>query len=345
MRRLCGTEWLPQSRSRIWRSTVPIFADKKMGAAALSVASNGLLIVLKLVVGLLIGSVAVMSEAIHSGMDLVAAIIAFAAVRASRQAPDERHPFGHGKVENISGTVEALLIFAAAIWIIYEAVHKLVDPQEIDTPAWGVGVMLFSAIVNVFVSRRLFKVGEETDSIALKADAWHLRTDVYTSAGVMFGLLVIWVVDIVSPGVDVRWLDPMVAILVALMIIRTAWGLTRDAARDLLDTSLPEAETGWIADFIRQRWPEVLSFHNLRTRKAGSNRFIEFHIVVDKAMSVGRAHALGDEIVAAIKERLPETRVNIHVEPCDFTCKEACVSGCTLDPEQRAAGQAALKKR
>ena len=315
-------------------------ANKKTATAILSVASNSLLIVLKLVVGLLIGSVAVISEAIHSAMDLAAAIIAFFAVRASSREADERHPFGHGKFENISGTVEAVLIFAAAAWIIYEAVRKLIDPHEIDMPFWGVGVMLVSAIVNLFVSRRLFKVGNETDSVALKADAWHLRTDVYTSVGVMVGLLVIWIVDMISPSIDLRWLDPVVAILVALMILKAAWDLTREAARDLVDVSLPGEEVEWIGGFVTDGWPEVRSIHHVRTRKAGSNRFIDFHLVVDDHMSVGAAHAMGDEIVAAIKERLPETRVNIHVEPCDFACKDACVSGCSVDPEERDAGQA-----
>ena len=311
------------------------WANRKTAAATLSVASNSLLIALKLAVGLLIGSVAVISEAIHSAMDLIAALIALFAVKTSSREADERHPFGHGKIENISGTIEALLIFAAAAWIIYEAVHRLMDPQEVATPFWGVGVMLVSALVNVFVSRHLFKVGRETDSVALRADAWHLRTDVYTSLGVMVGLLIIWIVGMARPGLDVRWLDPVVAILVALMILRAAWNLTREAARDLLDVSLPEEDVAWIPGFVDDGWPAVRSFHHLRTRKAGSNRFIEFHLVVDDRMPVGEAHALGDEIVAAIKERLPETRVNIHVEPCDFTCKDSCVAGCSVDPAER----------
>ncbi len=319
---------------------MPVLADKKTSAAILSVASNTLLIILKVAVGLLIGSVAVISEAIHSGMDLVAAVIAFFAVRASGREADERHPFGHGKFENLSGTVEALLIFAAAAWIIYEAIRKLIDPHEIDMPFWGVGVMLVSALVNLFVSQRLFKVGKETDSVALKADAWHLRTDVYTSAGVMVGLLVIWVVGMISPGVDLRWLDPVVAILVALMILKAAWDLTRESARDLMDVSLPEEDVAWIEQFIHDGWPQVRSFHHLRTRKAGSNRFIDFHLVVDDHMPVGEAHALSDEMVLAIKERLPETRVNIHVEPCELECKDACVSGCTVDPAERDSRRA-----
>lgn len=165
---------------------------KKTRVATLSVISNSVLVLFKAAVGLSIGSVAVLSEAIHSGMDLIAAIIAFFAVNMSGKAADEDHAFGHTKVENISAAVEALLIFVAAAWIIYEAVHKLIKPQPLETVSWGVGVMLLSTIVNIVVSQRLFKVGKETDSAALSADAWHLRTDVYTSAGVMVGLGIIW---------------------------------------------------------------------------------------------------------------------------------------------------------
>ena len=314
-------------------------ARKKTRVAALSVASNSLLIILKVAVGLLTGSVAILSEAIHSGVDLVAALIALFAVRASSREADDRHPYGHGKFENISGTVEALLIFVAAAWIIYEAVKKLIHPQAIEMPGWGVAVMLVSALVNTFVSRRLFKVGKETDSVALQADAWHLRTDVYTSVGVMVGLLVIWVGGALWPGLNLTWLDPAVAILVACLIMKAAYDLTRESARDLLDVSLPDQDVEWIHGFVAERWPAVRSFHKLRTRKAGSTRFIDFHVVVDDRMSVAEAHALADEIVVAVKERVSESRVFIHVEPCDYECRASCVTGCAVDEEAREQGR------
>jgi len=315
-------------------------SNKKASTAALSVLSNSLLIALKVAVGLLIGSVSVLSEAIHSGVDLVAALITLFAVRASGRRADERHPYGHGKIENVSGTIEALLIFAAAVWIIYEAVGRLIDPGTgLDMPIWGVGVMLISAIVNTVVSRRLFKVGKDTDSVALQADAWHLRTDVYTSLGVMVGLLIIWIIGLASPGLDVEWLDSAVAILVALMIMRAAWRLTRESARDLLDVSLPGKDVDWIQGFVAETWPEVRSFHHLRTRKAGPDRFIDFHLVVDDETSVGAAHQLGDEIVSAIMERMPGSRVHIHVEPCDHSCKASCASGCSVDPKLRSKAE------
>ena len=164
--------------------------NKKARTAVLSVGSNSLLIILKIVVGL--------AHRARWRCSRRPSIRASTWWRPSSPGspcgppaarPTSEHPYGHGKVENISGTVEALLIFAAAAWIIYEAVHKLMHPQPIDMPVWGVAVMFVSAVVNTFVSRRLFKVGKETDSVALQADAWHLRTDVYTSVGVMFGLL------------------------------------------------------------------------------------------------------------------------------------------------------------
>lgn len=308
---------------------------RKTRVAILSVASNSVLILLKIGVGLLIGSVAVISEAIHSAVDLVAAVIALFAVRKASHPADDRHPYGHGKFENISGTIEALLIFFAAAWIIYSAIRKLIKPQELEGPSWGVLVMLVSAIVNIVVSRRLFKVGRETESVALQADGWHLRTDVYTSLGVMLGLLVIWVGGRIWPSADLNWIDPAVAIAVALMIIKAAWDLTRDSARDLLDVSLPQVDVDWIPGFVHETWPQVRSFHRLRTRKAGSNRFIDFHLAVDDRMSVRDAHALGDEIVVAIKERLPESRVYIHVEPCAYECPETCEEGCSVPIEER----------
>lgn len=203
----------------------------KSNVAMLSVLSNASLMILKLVAGTLIGSVSVISEAIHSGMDLLAAIIAFFAVRKSGKPADEDHPFGHGKVENISGTVEAILIFIAACWIIFEAVRKLRNPEPMDDAWLGIAVMLISVVANIFVSMRLFKVGKETDSVALIADAWHLRTDVYTSVGVFGGLVVIMAGGFVFPGADLRWVDPAAAIGVAILIIKAAYHLTVESAR------------------------------------------------------------------------------------------------------------------
>jgi cation diffusion facilitator family transporter len=301
---------------------------KKSRVAILSVTSNGLLVIMKLAIGMLINSVSVISEAIHSSVDLVAALIALIAVRKSAKPEDRHHAFGHGKIENISGAIEALLIFLAAGWIIYEAVQKLKNPHPIEQASWGVLVMTISAAANFFVSRMLFKVGTETDSIALKADGWHLRTDVWTSLGVMTGLLLYWIGTLLFPSLDLLWLDPVAAIAVALLIVKAAYDLTLESVRDLLDTSLGREDEGLIGKYVEEQYPRVLSYHKLRTRKSGSQRFYEFHLVVVPEMSVKESHELGDRIVARVKEHYPDSKVVIHVEPCDKTCFDECVENC-----------------
>ena len=307
---------------------------RKISVAWLSVISNTLLVLLKIIIGILIGSVSVISEAIHSGVDLLAAVIALFAVKTSGKSADEGHPFGHGKVENISGAVEALLIFIAAGWIIYEAVLKLIRPQSINMAILGVAVMLLSAAVNIFVSRKLFKVGRETDSVALLADAWHLRTDVYTSLGVMAGLALIAAGEKIFPGRILTWVDPVAAIVVALMIIRAAYELTVQSARDLLDANLPEEET-WIRNEIGKLKLPIRGFHHLRTRKAGATRFVDLHLMMDKDISIQESHRISDQIAAWIREKFPTTQVMVHEEPCDGGCSARCVDGCLRSEGER----------
>lgn len=311
---------------------------KKTRVAALSVASNSVLVIFKLIVGALIGSVAVLSEAIHSGMDLIAALIAFFAVRIAGRAADEEHPFGHTKVENISAGIEALLIFVAAVLIIYGAVRKLINPHPLETVGWGVGVMLISTIANLIVSRLLFKVGNETDSAALIADGWHLRTDVYTSMGVMVGLGLIWLGGYVFPGLNLVWLDPVVAIAVAILILHAAYDLTKHAVQDLVDQSVPIEEKEWMQNYLSALYPTVRSFHRLRTRKSGATRFINVHLALDSKLTVSESHSIGDKIVGDFKAHFPhDVDVIVHIEPCDGSCSPACRSGCLLSDEEQKA--------
>jgi cation diffusion facilitator family transporter len=309
----------------------------KDSVAKLSVVSSIILVFLKLVTGIAIGSVSVISEAIHSSLDLLAAVIAWLAVRNSGKPADRHHPFGHGKVENISGTVEALLIFLAAAWIIFEAAKKLYNPQPLGEAGLGAAVMLVSAAVNFLVSQLLFKVGKETDSVALQADAWHLRTDVYTSAGVMAALGIIWLGGFLFPGANLRWVDPIAALGVAVLIIKAAYKLVIESARDLLDVSLPPEEEKEIGKQIIAFAPTVRGFHRLRTRKSGSYRFVEFHIRVDASMSIGESHRITDMISVAIKERFPRTVVTIHIEPCNcaLATEESCA--CQLSEDEQKA--------
>jgi cation diffusion facilitator family transporter len=280
--------------------------NAKVSIARLSIVSNTCLIIMKLAVGLVSGSVSILSEAIHSSMDLMAAMIAFFSVRVSDNPPDSRHPYGHGKVENISGVIEALLIFVAAIWIIVEAVKKLMgEAIELDSIGIGSMVMLISAIVNIIVSKKLYKVARETNSVALEADALHLKTDVYTSLGVAVGLGLIMITDI-------NWLDPVVAILVAVFIIRESYILLKRAFTPLLDEAWENDE---IEDLEKTLNELNVNYHDLRTRIAGNYRFIDLHIDMPKELSVENSHKYCDMVEDKLITKFKNLNVTIHVEP------------------------------
>lgn len=308
--------------------------QKKERVAMLSVASNSFLVLFKVIVGVAIGSVSIISEAIHSGVDLLAAIIAMFSVKTSSVPADEQHPFGHGKIENISGFVEALLIFVAAFWIIFEALKKLNAPEVMQNAEWGIGVMLFSAVMNFIVSQKLFRVGKETDSIALQADAWHLRTDIYTSAGVMVALSIIWLGHKFFSDPNIHWIDPVAAIGVAILILHAAYKLTMQSLHDLVDVQLPKEEENFIR-YIISHERAIYGFHQLRTRKAGHVRFVEFHIKVDSHMSVQESHGITKILKKNIREKFADCVITIHIEPCDGDCSDICLSGCLLPEDKR----------
>jgi cation diffusion facilitator family transporter len=322
------------AKRKIRGNEVVDIQKRKERVAMLSVASNSFLVVFKVIVGVAIGSVSIMSEAIHSGVDLLAAVIAMFSVKTSSVPADKRHPFGHGKIENISGFVEALLIFVAALWIILEALKKLNSPQVMENASWGVGVMLFSSVMNYIVSRKLFQVGKEADSIALQADAWHLRTDVYTSAGVMTALSVIWLGHKFFSDPDIHWIDPVAAIFVAVLILRAAFNLTFNSIRDLMDVQLPPEEENYIRDIISHQ-QSIYGYHQLRTRKAGHVRFVEFHIKVNPQMTVHDSHNITRILKQDIRQKFTDCVITIHTEPCDGECTDVCLSGCLLPEEKK----------
>jgi cation diffusion facilitator family transporter len=301
--------------------------EQKAAAARLSVSSNALLVVLKLVVGIAIGSVSILSEAVHSGIDLLAALLAFFAVNRSGKPPDEEHEYGHGKIENVSGVVEAVLIFLAAVWIVAEAAHRLATGTAVQTPAWGLVVMCLSGLVNLFISSNLMKTARATDSIALEADACHLRTDVFTSFGVAAGMLLIWIT-----GLSI--LDPVLAIVVALLIVKASCDLVSKAFSPLLDARLPLDEEAEIRQIILSYGPQYIGFHELRTRKSGSERHIDLHLVAPRDQSIARSHELCDQIEQAVSDRYPGARILIHVEPCrEGDDCSLCTSHCDGRPD------------
>jgi len=299
------------------RSTRPAPTAEDLGnhslksrAAAVSIASNATLIAFKLVVGILSGSIAIISEALHSGSDLVAALIAFWSVRRAAQPPDATHQYGHEKVENLSGVIEALLIIAAAGVIIFEGVMKIIDGPELDHIWLGIGVMMISGVTNLIVSKRvLYPVARRTQSAALEADAAHLLTDVYTSFGVAFGLLLVKVTGW-------PYFDPIAAIAVAVLIIHTGYQLVMQSTRVLLDETLPDAELEEIRRCVREHRGDIITgYHKLRARRAGSRRHVDLHVVVDPDLTVTEAHDIAEHIEDDIRACIPNTDVLVHVEP------------------------------
>jgi cation diffusion facilitator family transporter len=281
--------------------------SEKISAARLSIISNTFLTLLKLIVGLLSGSVSIISEAVHSASDLIASWIAFFSVRVSDRPADRDHPYGHGKVESLSSLAEALLIFAAAGYIIYESIEKWIaraQPQKLDL---GMAVMSLSVVVNVLVARYLFRVAHRTESLALEADAEHLRTDVYTSLGVLAGLALTW-------RTGWHFIDPLVAIAVALLILHTAWQLTLRSIEPLMDAHLPQEEVASIRQILESE-PEVLGYHKLRTRKSGSHRHIDAHILLDDDLTLLEAHELTEKIEDRIRDAIPNVEIMLHTEP------------------------------
>ncbi|BCZ45993.1 cation transporter [Clostridium gelidum] len=298
--------------------------NAKVKVARLSLLSNTSLIIMKLIVGLFTGSVSIISEAIHSTMDLLAAIIAFFCVRISDKPADDTHPYGHGKVENISGVIEALLIFIASVLIIIEAVKKIINPSEIESVGVGFIVMFISAAVNFVVSKKIYKVAKQEDSIALEADALHLKADVYTSLGVGSGLLLIWVTGL-------NYLDPIVAILVAIFILKEALELLKAAFNPLLDVKLSDGEIEIIKDTINKYASVFCNYHDLKTRKSGRIKYIDLHLVFPENKSIKEAHDICDKIEANIEEALKYAEVMIHLESSEKECNcLQCKSQCTL---------------
>ena len=284
--------------------------------ARLSIYSNSLLLVMKLAVGFFMGSISILSEALHSGIDLLAAIIANYSVKKAGQPADDEHKFGHGKFENVSGTVEAILIFVAAIIILYKSSEKILGNEgfEFEFIGIGIAVMGISAIVNFYVSARIMKVAKKAESIALEADAYHLTTDVYTSIGVFIGLILIQITK--NPV-----FDPLLAIIVALIILKASYDLTKRSVSGIMDVKLSDTEEECIKSIIHEHYSQYAEYHNLRSRMSGAERFVDLHLVVPKKQLVVDAHDFCDHLERDIKEKIPNLSILIHIEPCETDCE------------------------
>jgi cation diffusion facilitator family transporter len=290
------------------RGEIKMSFSKKQKIATLSVASNTTLIIMKAIAGIMSGSVSILSEAIHSGMDLLAAVIALFSVSVSGRPADKDHPYGHGKVENVSGVIEGLLIFVAAFLIVKEAVLKIIHPEPIGDVTLGIIVMAISSVVNTFVAMQLYKTAKEEDSIALEADALHLKTDVYTSAGVALGLLALKITHI-------QILDPIIAMCVAGLIIKESWHLIKVAFSPLMDKRLEQEEEGPILNVITQyETKEEIKVDYFKTRKSGSMKFIDFHIYLDPEMQLKESNEIVQRMKQDIMKICPAAHIHINVE-------------------------------
>jgi cation diffusion facilitator family transporter len=281
----------------------------KSGAAALSIASNSVLIAIKLAAGAITGSIAILTEAIHSLIDLVASVVAFVSVRKADEPADEDHPYGHEKVESLAATIEGMLILVGAGIIIYEATHRLVAGAEVDALWIGIAVMGFSVVANLVVSTILSRQARAHESLALEGDAAHLRTDALTSAGVLAGLALVEITGVVA-------FDSITALVVAFAIVIAGLRIIRRSSGVLVDEVLPDEEMDRIeAAIAAARTPEVAGYHKLRARRAGSRRYIDLHVQYRSGTSLERAHELAHRMRDEIEADIRRAEVLIHVEP------------------------------
>ncbi|PKP61288.1 MAG: cation transporter [Candidatus Altiarchaeales archaeon HGW-Altiarchaeales-1] len=288
---------------------------EKIRAANVSITSNLILTLLKFIVGILTGAVSIISEAIHSLNDLLASLIARYAVGQSSKPPDEEHRYGHGKIEDVSALIEGMLILFAVIFILYESIGRIISGKfEIEIIEWGIVVMLIAAVANFFVSQYLHLVAKKTNSSALEADALHLRTDIYTSLGVFLGLIVVKFTGILI-------LDSIIAIGVAILIVRAAVKMILKSGKNLMDIKLPKSEEDKIIAILDSHREKFIDYHKLRTRSSGAEKYIDVHIVFPKQTSVEDSHNLAGHIKSDIIEKIGKINVIVHIEPCNGKCE------------------------
>ena len=295
----------------------------RSGAAKLSIVAVSFLVLIKIVASILTGSISIRADAVHSMLDMLAVLVAFIGIRISDRPADRRHPYGHGKAENISSVLVAGLIFIAAGTIVYEAIKRLIAGVTLELIGVGIGVTAVAIVINLLIAWYVLRISRTTDSIALEASARHMITDVLSSCAVLAGLIVVQIT-----GLSI--LDPIVALGVAGLIVKSAYDIMRKSFGGLIDVKLPEAEENAIRSAIMEHVGELVGFHSLRTRKAGNQRYIDLHLVMPKDISVEEAHQMCDHLEQDIKSKLKRASVTIHVEPWHEECDR-----CSVPPDLR----------
>ncbi len=299
--------------------------SKKKFVAGLSITSNVILSVLKVITGILSGSLSIISEAIHSFSDFFASVLTFFSVIKSSKPADDDHPYGHGKYEDMAGFIEGILIIAASLFIIYEATKKIIFGINMDSENMlGMAVMFVAVVLNIVVSSLLFKVAKETNSISLYADGEHLRTDVYSSLGVLIGLILIKIT-----GHTI--LDPIIAILVAVIIFKAGYSISKKAAGNLLDHSLPDENIDDIKQIIQSHSDSVtLKEGSIKARQVGPSKDIDIVLQFPESTSICECHNICDEIEKQIQSLYYNCSISIHAEPICYrkNCQKSCDKNC-----------------
>ncbi|HVF92021.1 MAG TPA: cation diffusion facilitator family transporter [Blastocatellia bacterium] len=281
----------------------------KKRAATLSILAAAFLIALKTATGLLTGSISVWASLLDSVMDIIASTINFIAVRAAARPADEDHTYGHGKAESLGGLFQAVVIALSGLFLIVEAVARLRTPHKTNNEWVGIITMAVAIIVSLLLVRTLRRVAHETDSIALSSDAVHYVSDIFTNAGALVALAIISLTGW-------RIIDPLISILISLYILWSAFSIGKDAVDILMDRSLPAGVSEEIAQIVeRYRDSGVRGFHDLRSRRSGSHKFIDLHLEIERTKSLEEAHALTVRVLREIEATIPRSRVHIHTDP------------------------------
>ncbi len=286
---------------------------KRLRTAFFSLGSAVTLASAKFVVGVLSGSLGVLSSAFDSLADIFMSAVNLLSIRKSMDPADTDHPYGHGKVETLATVFQAAVIAATGGWVIREGVYRLVEGRVPESADQGIAVMAVALVASWYISRRIRKAGKETGSSALVADSVHFATDVYTNAGILGSLLVFrftgW-----------AWLDPGVALLVGIYILIVAAKLLLSAGHDLMDRGLPEETVEQVRRIIDEHRPMIVDFHDLRTRRAGPEKHVDFHVVVCREYKLEDAHRVADHLEKEVQQALGNAHVVTHIDPCDLEC-------------------------
>ena len=282
---------------------------EKKTVAISSILAAVFLTSFKFIVGIITGSLGLLSEALHSCLDLVAAVVTFFSVRFSDKPADKQHHFGHGKMENLSALIQTVLLLVTCGWIVYEAIHRLTTKGiEVEVTIWSYLVVIVSIIVDISRSRALFRVAKKHNSQALEADALHFSSDIFSSLAVLIGLLCVDLFDFSAA-------DPIAALIVALIVLSVCYRLGKRAIEVLLDKA-PVQSYEHITDILDNH-SEIEQYHNLKIRTAGADTFVSFNIHLDPTMSFADVHKFCDHLEKDIQDKIPRCEVYIHAEPSD----------------------------